>query len=116
LCPSLTIYSNGRNNRRDNLRIWTPQQNAWNQKRRKEADASSQYIGVHRSKDRPDKRYVKIQRASAGTYLGPFDSEIEAARARDRKAIELFGEYARLNFPREDYAGGLRTEDGGQSV
>jgi hypothetical protein len=106
------IDGNGLNNRRDNLRICTPQQNAWNHKRRKEPDASSQYIGVHRYKDRPDKWYVKIQRAGAGTYLGPFDSESEAARARDRKAIELFGQYARLNFPREDYVGSQTTEEG----
>jgi hypothetical protein len=104
------IDGNGLNNRRGNLRICTPQQNAWNHKRRKEPDASSQCIGVHRYKDRPDKWYVKIQCAGAGTYLGPFDSEIEAARARDRKAIEFFGQYARLNFPREDYAGGPKTE------
>ena len=110
------IDGNGLNNRRDNLRICTPQQNAWNHKRRKEPDASSQYIGVHRYKDRLDKWYVKIQCAGAGTYLGPFDSEIEAARARDRLAIQLFGEYARLNFPREDYAGGQTTDDGGPSV
>jgi hypothetical protein len=95
------IDGNGLNNRRCNLRICTPQQNIWNQKRRKEPGASSQYIGVHRDKDRSDKWYVKIQCAGAGIYLGPFDSEIEAARARDRKALELFGEYARLNLPEE---------------
>ena len=31
------------------------------------------------------------------------DDEVEAAKARDRKAYELHGEYAYLNFP-EDFA------------
>ena len=34
-------------------------------------------------------------------YLGTFDTEIEAARARDRKAYELEGEFAYLNLPDE---------------
>ena len=34
-------------------------------------------------------------------YLGTFDDEVEAAKARDRKAYELEGEYAYLNFPEE---------------
>jgi len=95
------IDGNGLNNRRGNLRICTPQQNAWNHKPRKEPDASSQYIGVYPCRRPPDKWYVKIQCGGEGTYLGPFDSEIEAARARDRKAIQLFGEYAGLNLPEE---------------
>ena len=33
------------------------------------------------------------------THLGPFTSEVEAAIARDLKAIDLHGPYARLNFP-----------------
>jgi AP2-like factor (euAP2 lineage) len=32
-------------------------------------------------------------------HVGTFDDEVDAAKARDRKAIELFGEFARLNFP-----------------
>jgi hypothetical protein len=34
--------------------------------------------------------------------LGLFDDEVEAAKARDAKALELQGEFAYLDFPREE--------------
>jgi len=34
-------------------------------------------------------------------WFGYFDTEIEAARIYDRLAVELFGEFAGLNFPEE---------------
>jgi hypothetical protein len=91
------IDGNGLNNRRCNLRVCTQRQNTWNHRTKKPENASSPYIGVYPYPPRPDKWYAKIQCGGEVTTLGLFDSAIEAARARDRKAIELFGEYAQLN-------------------
>jgi hypothetical protein len=58
------------------------------------------YKGVSCSKAR-HKWYAKCYYQGERIWLGYFDSEIEAARAYDRKAVELLGEFARLNFARE---------------
>ena len=87
------INGNGLDNSRNNLRNCTPEQNRQNTRPRKK---SSQYIGVY---PRGDKWYAKIKHQGIVHYLGPFDTEIEAAKARDQKARELFGPYAWLNFP-----------------
>ncbi|KKM22422.1 hypothetical protein LCGC14_1625440, partial [marine sediment metagenome] len=44
---------------------------------------------------------AKITRNAKNYFLGRFDNEIEAAKAYDAKARELFGEFALLNFPKE---------------
>ena len=95
------IDGNGLNNRRRNLRICTRQQNAWNCRHRRRSHASSQFHGVSCDKRRPGRWYAKIKCGHCKLTLGPFDTEIEAARARDRKALELHGEFACLNFPEE---------------
>jgi len=94
------IDGNGLNNRRCNLRICKQQQNIWN-RRKKSRRASSRYIGVYRYTHRPDRWFARVQCDGDKMHLGPFDTEIEAARARDRKAVERFGEYAQLNLPEE---------------
>ena len=92
---------NGLDNRRDNLRLCTKLENAWNHGRRKEEGAGSQYIGVYPCQRPPGKWCIKVQCDGEVTNLSPFDTPEEAARVRDRKALELHGEYAWLNFPEE---------------
>jgi HNH endonuclease len=91
------IDGNGLNNRRSNLRVCTCQQNAYN---RRPKGKSSRYKGVWW--DKHNKQWiVVVRRGDLHIHLGRFDDEAEAARAYDRKAFELFGEYAYLNFPAE---------------
>jgi HNH endonuclease len=90
------IDGNGLNNRRCNLRVCTHQQNQAN---RRPYGGASEFVGVVRNKG---KWMAGIQYRGKYFYLGRFDDEVEAAKARDRKAYELHGEYAYLNFP-EDF-------------
>jgi len=90
------VNGNKFDNTRANLRNITPQENQHN--RRKQRGASSIYKGV---------TYYKAGRCwraslSCGKecyYLGQFETEVEAARAYDYKAVQVFGEFARPNFP-----------------
>ena len=83
---------------RANLRICTGPENQRNQ--RKKRGSVSKYKGVGYSKDR-HKWYAQIHMMHKEYWLGYHATEIEAARAYDRKAVELFGEFANLNFPEE---------------
>ena len=82
-------------NRRANLRLATRFQNQHNAKRR--SDSFSQYKGVSWHK-RIKKWIVGIKLNNHRYHLGYFISEIEAALAYDKKAKELFGEFAHTNF------------------
>ncbi len=86
------------NNWRSNLRECTRQENACNN--RKSAGTSSRFKGVSYCKDR-HKWHARLSFKGIPVRLGYFDDEVEAARAYDRKAIELLGEFAWLNFPEE---------------
>ena len=88
-------------NRMANLRLATrAENNRHRRKRRKET--VSQYTGVHL--DRETGRWVaRIWYQGKRIWLGSFESEIEAARAYDRAALKYHGEFAHLNFPREEY-------------
>ena len=70
---------NGLDNRRDNLRLCTKLENAWNHGRRKEEEAGSRYIGVYPCQRPPGKWCIKVQCNGAVTNLGSFDTPEEAA-------------------------------------
>ncbi len=86
---------NGLDNQRINLRFANQSQNLQNTLKRKKC--SSIYKGV--SWHEPNKKWqVHIRLNRQGQNLGSFDDEIQAAKVYDKKAVELFGEFARLNF------------------
>jgi len=90
------IDHNGLNNRRSNLRLATFTQNCQNQRRL--SHKTSKYKGVHWHKK--NKKWAAQITSNKKTYrLGYFHNETEAAKAYDKKAVELHGEFACLNLP-----------------
>jgi hypothetical protein len=92
------IHSNGFDNTRANMRNITRRQNSYNQS--KHVGSASVYKGVGYDKRR-HKWYAHVRFGKERFWPGYFNTEAEAARAYDRKAVELFGEFARPNFPEE---------------
>lgn len=94
------INGNRRDNRRENLRICSNKENSRNTKTPK--SNTSGYKGVSWVASQ------KVWRASIGVdnthiYLGAFATKEVAARMYDIEAMNRFGEFARINFRKEDY-------------
>ena len=82
------------NNRKSNLRIVTRSFNVQN--KIYNIKNISGFTGVHWEKTR--KRYiVKISHNRKSFYLGSFKNPVDAAKAYDKKALELYGEHATTN-------------------
>jgi len=92
------LDGNGLNNRRCNLRVCTRREH---QASRGPCGGTSRFVGVFRHNDKKGKWHANIQWRGEHYDLGLFDDEIEAAKARDRKAYELHGERAYLNRPED---------------
>lgn len=86
---------NGLNNQRNNLRLCTRTQNAYN-KKKSDNPKSSKFKGVYLSTSE-NKWRALIQVKNQKISLGKFDDEISAAIAYNKKAIEIHGEFANLN-------------------
>jgi hypothetical protein len=95
-------------NRRENLRVCTPEQNCYNTRSH---GGVSGFKGVtpHR-----DKWEAKISIRGETLHLGLYDDPVEAAKVRDRKALELQGPFAYLNFP--EIRDEQKAEDGRQKT
>lgn len=99
LPPQPGLYSdhvngNGLDNRRSNLRYATMAENNHNLRRHK--DGSSRYKGVCWCPQRSAWRAsICINRRQ--THIGYFDNEEDAARQYNEKAMQHYGEFAKLN-------------------
>lgn len=89
------VNGDGLDNRRSNLRPATARQNQGNVGLRRDNKTGYKGVKHHRGRYRAD---------CAKQYLGIFPTAEAAARAYDEAAVVAFGEFARLNFPKETAA------------
>lgn len=91
------INMNGLDNRKENLRACLPSQNSMNIPKRNIKNATSIYKGVRLDK-RSNRWEARIVYYRKQMFIGTYATEIEAGISYDKKAKELYGEFAVLNF------------------
>ena len=93
------INGDSLDNRRSNLRLCSLSENLMNRKLAR--NNTTGFKGIYQKKGASRWRAF-ISLNGKQRWIGYFASKEEAARAYDAKAIELYGPYARLNFPRSE--------------
>lgn len=94
------INNNTLDNRKMNLRFATVAENAANTIRK--VKSASGYKGVHWN-DKSGKWVARVGRKTKGVYLGYWDKPEDAAKDYDMMMLEIYGEFAATNFPKETY-------------
>jgi len=92
------INGNPLDNRKSNLRICTHTENMRNRGANKNNTSGYKGVGWHK---KGKKWGATIKHNYKSVYIGLYEDKEEAARAYDKKAKELHGEFAYLNFPDE---------------
>jgi hypothetical protein len=86
-----------------NTKEWLQKISECSRRRPKREDCTSKFIGVSWAKhEKLWRSCLMTNRKTIG--IGYFKEEIDAARARDCRAIVIFGDDAVLNFPRPSYS------------
>lgn len=99
---NLIDHKKDKSNAYKNLRLANYTTNSHNTKTKKFNGRSSFYKGVSfcATKKGSNKKWrASITAQKQKHHLGYFQTETEAAQAYDKKARELHGEFAKLNFP-----------------
>jgi len=97
--PDITIDHkdlNGLNNQKYNLRKCSNSQNQANRPKRK--FSKSKFKGVTTSPVKINKWKAQIKKNGKVMGLGSYKTEEDAAKAYDKAALEIHGEFANLNF------------------
>jgi|TARA_R110000824_G_scaffold14877_1_gene63025 hypothetical protein len=100
------INGNPLDNRKENLRVCTTAENCRNRGKSKNNKSGYKGVSYHKKAKHMINEYKSPWQSMIVfnrklMCLGMYKTKEEAARAYDQKAIELFGEFALLNFPEE---------------
>ncbi len=108
------INSDGFDNRRENIRALTQDENSTNAMKPARSNtkkkSTSRYKGVSFDKGLGRWR-ARITCGGITHHIGYFGDETDAAKAYDKAAIAFFGDYAKLNFPNEWYAWNIHRKN-----
>ena len=86
-------------NRKENLRICTSSQNHMNFKKKLNNTTGYKGVTINKSCHSKISYFAQITLNYKLHYLGTYNTAEDAARAYDKKARELFGDFAYINFP-----------------
>ena len=98
------INGNTLDNRKENLRFVTHQQNVFNSNRKTPKNPGTTHSGYKGVLWRNDRKKWRVSITCDGIrhYIGLYENKHEAARAYNEAARRFFGQYAKLNKIKED--------------